>query len=129
MGNYVNLVSFLLCNTKKKHFCARCNLDKDAYVISLPSYHPSNLFHCVFWCWQTLQQTLDSGKPLPFPDGVLINGQTSSSFSGDQGYSQNFEFFSLIPQKIRSFHVMSFLNNFDTRVDCVLLTIFSWFSF
>ncbi|KAL3630422.1 hypothetical protein CASFOL_023406 [Castilleja foliolosa] len=32
-----------------------------------------------------LQQILDSGKALPFADGVLINGQGWASFSGDQG--------------------------------------------
>ncbi|KAL3614786.1 hypothetical protein CASFOL_040447 [Castilleja foliolosa] len=31
-----------------------------------------------------LQQILDSGKALPFADGVLINGQGRASFSGDQ---------------------------------------------
>ncbi|KAL3654626.1 hypothetical protein CASFOL_001611 [Castilleja foliolosa] len=34
---------------------------------------------------QGLQQILDSGKALPFADGVLINGQGRASFSGDQG--------------------------------------------
>ena len=34
---------------------------------------------------QTLQGALDAGKDLPFPDGLLINGQTGGSFTGDQG--------------------------------------------
>lgn len=34
---------------------------------------------------KTLQQRLDSGGVLPFPDGMLINGQTQTSFTGDQG--------------------------------------------
>ncbi|KAK8694760.1 hypothetical protein V6N13_072305 [Hibiscus sabdariffa] len=36
--------------------------------------------------WQdgALQQSLESGKSLPFPDGVLINGQTKNTFSGEQ---------------------------------------------
>ncbi|KAJ0234357.1 hypothetical protein HA466_0273940 [Hirschfeldia incana] len=34
---------------------------------------------------KTLQQRLDSGEVLPFPDGMLINGQTQTSFTGDQG--------------------------------------------
>ncbi|MBA0724656.1 hypothetical protein Golax_021331, partial [Gossypium laxum] len=38
----------------------------------------------------TLQQSLDSGKPLPFPDGILINGQTQSTFSGEQGKTYMF---------------------------------------
>lgn len=36
-------------------------------------------------CCQGLRQYLDAGKSLTFPDGVLINGQTQSSYSGDQG--------------------------------------------
>lgn len=51
------------------------------------------MFHSViillFWCLQALQQSLDSGKSLPFPDGVLINGQASTTFSGDQGKAQS----------------------------------------
>ncbi|KAL0380909.1 UNVERIFIED_CONTAM: L-ascorbate oxidase [Sesamum angustifolium] len=39
---------------------------------------------------QALQQVLDSGKPLSFPDGILINGQSRSSFSGDQGKTYMF---------------------------------------
>ncbi|CAN8264119.1 unnamed protein product [Cochlearia groenlandica] len=34
---------------------------------------------------KTLQQRLDSGGILPFPDGLLINGQTQTTFTGDQG--------------------------------------------
>ncbi|KAK8710873.1 hypothetical protein V6N13_146182 [Hibiscus sabdariffa] len=37
---------------------------------------------------QALQQSLDAGNPLPFPDGVLINGRTQSTFSGNQGSNQ-----------------------------------------
>lgn len=36
--------------------------------------------------FQSLQESLDAGRSLPLPDGVLINGQTHSTFSGDQGY-------------------------------------------
>lgn len=39
---------------------------------------------------KTLRQTLDSGKSLPFPDGVLINGQGHTTFSGDQGKTYMF---------------------------------------
>ncbi|KAM2546494.1 hypothetical protein TB1_017908 [Malus domestica] len=39
---------------------------------------------------KSLQQSLDSGKSLPFPTGVLINGQTSNTFSGDQGKTYMF---------------------------------------
>lgn len=41
--------------------------------------------HNVSWWLQILRQTLDSGKSLPFPDGVLINGQGHTTFNGDQG--------------------------------------------
>ncbi|KAG5223200.1 multi-copper oxidase type family protein [Salix suchowensis] len=37
-----------------------------------------------------LQAYLDSGRTLSFPDGVLINGQTYSTFSGDQGKTYMF---------------------------------------
>uniref|UniRef100_A0A0A0KIA7 Uncharacterized protein n=1 Tax=Cucumis sativus TaxID=3659 RepID=A0A0A0KIA7_CUCSA len=33
---------------------------------------------------KSLQESLDSGGSLPLPDGVLINGQTHSTFTGDQ---------------------------------------------
>lgn len=36
---------------------------------------------------KTLQQSLDSGGVLPSPDGMLINGQTQTTFTGDQGQS------------------------------------------
>ncbi|KAJ4714953.1 L-ascorbate oxidase-like [Melia azedarach] len=39
---------------------------------------------------KTLQQNLDSGKALPFPDGVLINGQAHTTFTGDQGKTYMF---------------------------------------
>ncbi|KAK8702992.1 hypothetical protein V6N13_021326 [Hibiscus sabdariffa] len=39
---------------------------------------------------QTLQQSLGAGNPLPFPDGILINGRTQTSFSGDQGKTYMF---------------------------------------
>ncbi|CAM8903854.1 unnamed protein product [Rhodiola kirilowii] len=39
---------------------------------------------------KALQQTLDSGKSLRFPDGVLINGQTHPAFTGEQGKTYMF---------------------------------------
>ena len=36
---------------------------------------------------QALRESLDSGKSLAFPDGLLINGQTHSTINGDQGQS------------------------------------------
>lgn len=36
--------------------------------------------------WQKLQQILDSGKSLPFPDGILINGlHKAATFIGKKG--------------------------------------------
>lgn len=32
-----------------------------------------------------MSQSLDSGKSIGFPDGLLINGQVHSTFTGDQG--------------------------------------------
>ncbi|CAN8251372.1 unnamed protein product [Cochlearia groenlandica] len=34
---------------------------------------------------KTLQQRLDSGGVLPFPNSILINGQTQTTLTGDQG--------------------------------------------
>ncbi|KAL0377757.1 UNVERIFIED_CONTAM: L-ascorbate oxidase [Sesamum radiatum] len=34
---------------------------------------------------QRVQQILDSGKPLPFPDGFLIHSHDGPTFTGDQG--------------------------------------------
>ncbi|KAF7809761.1 L-ascorbate oxidase-like protein [Senna tora] len=34
--------------------------------------------------FQTLRQTLDSGRSLANPDGLLINGQAHTTFNGDQ---------------------------------------------
>ncbi|KAL3627319.1 hypothetical protein CASFOL_028682 [Castilleja foliolosa] len=47
-----------------------------------------------------LQQILDSGKALPFADGVLINGQGRASFSGDQvnsGATNVLHYFQFVP--------------------------------
>lgn len=41
-------------------------------------------------CLQTLSQTLDSGKSLAFPDGLLINGQAHSTFTVNQGKTYMF---------------------------------------
>ncbi|KAG2278085.1 hypothetical protein Bca52824_060640 [Brassica carinata] len=62
------------------------------------NYFPSTAFHkaavedftLLIGDWfktnhKTLQQRLDSGGVLPFPDGMLINGQTQTTFTGDQG--------------------------------------------
>ncbi|KAI5665895.1 hypothetical protein M9H77_15748 [Catharanthus roseus] len=59
-------------------------------VIAIPYPKPDGDFSLLIGDWfkqshKALQQTLDSGKPLPFPDGVLINGRTQTTFSGDQG--------------------------------------------
>ncbi|KAL3630417.1 hypothetical protein CASFOL_023401 [Castilleja foliolosa] len=59
-------------------------------VISVPYPKPDGDFSLLISDWyktghKGLQQILDSGKALPFADGVLINGQGRASFSGDQG--------------------------------------------
>ncbi|KAG0464923.1 hypothetical protein HPP92_019087 [Vanilla planifolia] len=60
-------------------------------VIPVPYDPPSGEFSLLIGDWykaghKSLRQTLDSGKPLPFPDGLLINGIPQSfSFSGDEG--------------------------------------------
>ncbi|OMO56753.1 Multicopper oxidase, type 1 [Corchorus capsularis] len=64
-------------------------------VIPIPYAPPAGDFTLLIGDWyktshKTLQQTLDSGKSLPFPDGVLINGQTQNTFTGDQGKTYMF---------------------------------------
>ncbi|CAA0840921.1 SKU5 similar 17 [Striga hermonthica] len=59
-------------------------------VISVPYAKPARDHSLLVGDWHNaghkrLQQILDSGKPLPFPDGLLINGQGQPSFTGDQG--------------------------------------------
>ncbi|KAK2999588.1 hypothetical protein RJ639_023493 [Escallonia herrerae] len=63
--------------------------------IPVPYPLPAGDFTLLIGDWyktshKALQQYLDSGRTLPFPDGVLINGQTQSSFSGDQGKTYMF---------------------------------------
>ncbi|KAL6273796.1 hypothetical protein ACE6H2_024488 [Prunus campanulata] len=63
--------------------------------IPIPFPNPDGDFTVLVGDWyntshKELQQTLDSGKSLPFPAGVLINGQTSNTFSGDQGKTYMF---------------------------------------
>ncbi|XP_008792598.2 L-ascorbate oxidase homolog [Phoenix dactylifera] len=58
--------------------------------IPVPYAKPDGDFSLLVGDWykaghKALQQTLDSGRSLPFPDGLLINGaQQFTSFSGDQ---------------------------------------------
>lgn len=63
--------------------------------IPVPYPPPAADFNVLVGDWyktshKVLQQYLDSGKSLPFPHGVLINGQTRSTFSGDQGKTYMF---------------------------------------
>ncbi|KAI4386705.1 hypothetical protein MLD38_004614 [Melastoma candidum] len=58
--------------------------------IPIPFANPDGDFSLLIGDWfktghKTLQQVLDSGKSLPFPDGLLINGQKTTTFSGQQG--------------------------------------------
>lgn len=65
-------------------------------VIPVPYPKPAQDFTLLIGDWfktshKVLQQQyLDSGKSLPFPDGILINGQTQSTFSGDPGNTYMF---------------------------------------
>ncbi|CAK9166433.1 unnamed protein product [Ilex paraguariensis] len=64
-------------------------------VIPVPYPLPAGDFSLLIGDWhntshKALQQLLDSGKSLPFPNGFLINGQTQSSFAGDQGKTYMF---------------------------------------
>ncbi|PIN06602.1 Multicopper oxidase [Handroanthus impetiginosus] len=64
-------------------------------VIPVPYPKPDGDFSLLIGDWykashKELQQILDSGKALPFPDGILINGHGGSSFSGDQGKTYMF---------------------------------------
>ncbi|XP_058081192.1 L-ascorbate oxidase homolog [Magnolia sinica] len=64
--------------------------------IPIPFPSPDGDFTLLVGDWykashEALQKNLDSGNPLPFPDGVLINGQPhSTSFSGDPGKTYMF---------------------------------------
>ncbi|XP_042492915.1 L-ascorbate oxidase homolog [Macadamia integrifolia] len=64
-------------------------------LIPVPYPAPAGDFTLLIGDWhktnhKNLQQLLDSGKTLPFPDAVLINGQGHSAFSGDQGKTYMF---------------------------------------
>ncbi|GAB2282560.1 hypothetical protein Dimus_017100 [Dionaea muscipula] len=59
-------------------------------LIPIPYPTPAGDFTLLIGDWhknnhKALRQTLDSGKALPFPDGILINGQTHTAFTADQG--------------------------------------------
>ncbi|KAL6551697.1 hypothetical protein OROGR_007851 [Orobanche gracilis] len=66
-------------------------------VIPVPYPKPAGDFSLLIGDWyrsghKGLRNVLDSGKALPFPDAVLINGQGQgrSSFSGDKGKTYMF---------------------------------------
>ncbi|KAK4710359.1 hypothetical protein R3W88_004872 [Solanum pinnatisectum] len=64
-------------------------------VIPVPYAKPAGDFSLLIGDWykpshKALRQILDSGKSLPFPDGLLINGQKQSTFTGDQGKTYMF---------------------------------------
>ncbi|KAG0467145.1 hypothetical protein HPP92_018725 [Vanilla planifolia] len=60
-------------------------------VIPVPYDLPTGEMSLLIGDWykaghKSLRQTLDSGKTLPFPDGLLINGMPQfTTFTGDQG--------------------------------------------
>ncbi|XP_047941958.1 L-ascorbate oxidase homolog [Salvia hispanica] len=64
-------------------------------VIPVPYPTPDGDFTLLIGDWYTsthkeLQMTLDSGMPLPYPEGILINGQNASTLSGDPGKTYMF---------------------------------------
>ncbi|RAL40773.1 hypothetical protein DM860_008471 [Cuscuta australis] len=64
-------------------------------VIPVPYAKPDGDFSLLIGDWhktshKELQQILDSGKSLPFPDGLLINGKSLSTFSVNQGKTYMF---------------------------------------
>ncbi|KAL1333076.1 hypothetical protein HN51_061832 [Arachis hypogaea] len=64
-------------------------------VIPLPYPYPHGDFTLLIADWyktghKALQQSLDSGKSLSFPDGLLINGQAHTTLNGDQGKTYMF---------------------------------------
>ncbi|KAK7252848.1 hypothetical protein RIF29_37090 [Crotalaria pallida] len=64
-------------------------------VIPIPYPNPDGDFTLLIGDWyktnhKTLRQTLDSGKSLAFPDGLLINGQAHSTFIVNQGKTYMF---------------------------------------
>ncbi|KAF7828763.1 L-ascorbate oxidase-like protein [Senna tora] len=64
-------------------------------VISIPYANPDDDFTLLIGDWynthhKKLRQTLDSGRSLAFPDGLLINGQAHTTFNGDQGKTYMF---------------------------------------
>ncbi|XP_071711118.1 L-ascorbate oxidase homolog [Rutidosis leptorrhynchoides] len=63
--------------------------------IPVPYAIPAGDFNLLIGDWykanhKGLQQYLDSGRSLTFPDGILVNGQTGTTFSGDQGKTYMF---------------------------------------
>ncbi|KAI4327495.1 hypothetical protein L6164_019947 [Bauhinia variegata] len=64
-------------------------------VIPIPYPNPDGDFSLLIGDWyktnhKALRQSLDSGRSLAFPDGLLINGQTRTTYTGDQGKTYMF---------------------------------------
>ncbi|XP_058777945.1 L-ascorbate oxidase homolog [Vicia villosa] len=64
-------------------------------VIPIPYPNPDGDFTLLIGDWyktghKVLSQSLDSGKSIGFPDGLLINGQVHSTFTGNQGKTYMF---------------------------------------
>lgn len=64
-------------------------------VIPIPYPNPDGDFTLLIGDWyktshKVLRQSLDLGKSLGFPDGLLINGQVHSTFTGNQGKTYMF---------------------------------------
>ncbi|RZB57436.1 L-ascorbate oxidase-like isoform B [Glycine soja] len=64
-------------------------------VIPVPYPYPDGDFTLLIGDWyktnhKVLRESLDSGKSLAFPDGLLINGQAHTTINGDQGKTYMF---------------------------------------
>ncbi|XP_042459924.1 L-ascorbate oxidase homolog [Zingiber officinale] len=81
--------------------------------IPVPYPKPTGEFSVLVGDWyksghKALQRTLDSGSPLPFPDGLLINGaQKPSTFNGDQGKTYLFRISNVGLQSSINFRIQS----------------------
>ncbi|CAN1225295.1 L-ascorbate oxidase homolog [Linum grandiflorum] len=56
---------------------------------------------------KVLQDSLDSGKSLPLPDGVLINGQIQATFSGDQDVGQSVNVLVTLNQAPKDYYIVA----------------------
>ncbi|KAG5028678.1 hypothetical protein JHK87_012192 [Glycine soja] len=80
-------------------------------VIPVPYPYPDGDFTLLIGDWyktnhKVLRESLDSGKSLAFPDGLLINGQAHTTINGDQGQSFKNDIYN--PTSFCNFQVINF---------------------